>query len=146
MRVGFSLMLLSLTACKDEGVARHQRAIEKYAACVGRALPPTDPCFNEVMTLIDSVPKDSAARPRADALRESLINAQQPKIRTPLAVQGGAHLPADVIAQLQQCQRLAEQLGTTPEADRPAKLRELDACRAKAEKLDDPHDADGGMH
>jgi hypothetical protein len=149
VRIGFALTLLLLTAsCKDEGVERHKQALEKYSACVIKAVPPNDPCFAEVLTILDTIPKSSSARPRADALRESLQTARQPRIRTPLAVQGGPHLPPEVVTQLQQCQRLAEQLGATPEADRPARLRELDACRAKAETLNSHHghgdDADGG--
>jgi hypothetical protein len=150
VRAGLCAALLLLTvSCKDEGVERHREALEKYTGCVTRGLAPSDPCFDEVLAIVEKIPKSSSARPRADALRESLLSARQPKIRTPLAVQGGANLPPEVITQLQQCQRLAEQLGTTAEADRPAKLQEIEACRAKAEKLDNAHAhaaEDGGAH
>ncbi len=143
------MLLLLLASCKDEGVERHKQALEKYSDCVSRGEAPNGPCFAEVLTLLKTVPSSSVARPKADALRDALLNAQQPKLRTPLAIQGGAHLPSDVIAVLKQCQRLAEELGTSAEADRPAKMRELDACRARAEKLDTAHvhgEEDVGSH
>ena len=146
MRGRFVLLALLLTpGCKDEGVRRHQEALEKYSGCVNRHVPPSDECFSEVLTLLSSIPSSSTARPRADALRDALLTARQPKLRTPLAIGGGAGLPAEVVGQLQRCQRLAQELGTTAEADRPGKLRELEACRAKAERLDDSHgDPDAG--
>lgn len=151
MRVTAAVVLLLLTtSCKDEGLERHQKALEKYSACVERNAPPMDPCFAEVVTILDTIPKDSKAGPKANLLRAALETARQPKLRTPLTIQGGAHLPSEVVTQLQRCHKLAEELGTTAEADRPAKLRELDACRAKAEKLDidhvHPELHDGGTH
>ncbi len=127
----FALALLLLqTSCKDEGIERHQKALEEYSACVSSGLPPVHACFADVVNLLETIPKSSTAYARAQALRDALLTAQQPKLRTPLAVQGG---------QLNQCQRFAEQLGTTAAADRPDKVRELEACRAKAEKLDSAH-------
>ena len=150
MRRGLALALLTLTAsCRDQGVQRHQHALELYAGCVNRGLAPNDACFTEVLAILATVPASSAARARADALRDGLLTAQQPRIRTPLAIQGGPNLAADVVAQLQQCRVLAEQLGTTGEAERPAKMLELEACRAKAERLDIKHvhgESDGGEH
>lgn len=139
--------LLLVMSCKDEGVAKHQQALDVYTACITRGAPPSDACFDEVLTTLEQVPKGSGARVRSDALRDGLLTARQPKLRTPLAVQGGANLPLDVIAQLKKCQHLAEQLGTTPDAGRPGKLLELEACRAAAEKLDNAHvhgEEDGG--
>ena len=150
MRAGRCLTLLLLCAsCKDEGVQQHRQALEKYATCVDRGVAPTDPCFTEVLTLLAAIPPGSTARPRAEALREGLLTARQPRIRTPLAVQGGVHLGPEVLTQLEQCQRLAEDLGQTAEADRPAKVLKLEACRASAEKLDIARvhgDHDGGAH
>ena len=131
------LVLLVLAGCKDQGVERYDQALRKYEALVVQGVRPTDPRFDEVVKLLDGVPADSTASVRAAALRRALESAQAPKVRTPLAVQGGANLPAQVAAQLVLCRRLAEELGTTPEAERPAKLKQLDACRAAAEKLDD---------
>ena len=123
------MALLVLTAsCKDEGVQHHQQALEKYSECVTRGVRPTDPCFAEVLTILDRIPKSSTARPPAEVLRAALLTAQQPRLGAPLAVPGAP-----------QCQQLAEQLGTTAEADRPAKLRALEECRAKVEKAGDVH-------
>ena len=150
MRVGLCLWLLLLTAsCKDEGVERHRQALDQYGACITQGATPADPCFDRVLTMLETVPKSSVAREKSNALRDGLLTARQPKIRTPLAIEGSARLPGDVIAQLQQCQKLAEQLGTTPAAERGDKLRALEACREKAERLDDAHvhdEGDGGMH
>ena len=138
------LLALACTACKDEGVERYSLALSKYQECVDQGVSPNDPRFVEVLKLLDAVPASSSAHVRAEALRQSLQSAQAPRLRTPLAIQGGANLSAEVAAQLAQCRLLAEQLGTTAEADRPAKLRALDACRAAAEKLDAEHVHDGG--
>lgn len=140
MKFGRALVLVMVTAsCKDEGVERHRLALEKYTACVTMGAPVTHPCFAEVLALLNSVPKGSDARARADALRDALVSAQQPRIRTPLAVKGGPNLSPEVVEQLAACQLLAQALGTATEAERPRKLLELDACRARAEKLDAEH-------
>lgn len=139
--------LLLLAACKDQGVEKHEKALALYSDCMSRKVKPTDPCFDEVLKRLEEIPKGSMARPKADAMRDALLNFRQPPLRTPLAIQGGPNLAPDVTDQLRQCQRLAEQLGRTPEADRPTLMRELDACRAKAERLDIEHvhgDEDGG--
>lgn len=152
MRAGLALalLLLLLTAsCKDVGVERHKQALEQYTDCANRRVPPSDLCFTEVLAILETVPKSSSARPRADALRDGLLTARRPKLRSPLAVQGGPRLPPEVTLLLQQCQRLAEQLGALPEAERRKKLLELDACREKAERLDAKHahgEEDGGTH
>lgn len=142
-----AITLLLLAACKDEGVEKHQKALTLYGDCMSRGVKPTDPCFAGVLKLLEEIPKGSTARPKADAMREALLTFQQPRLRTPLAIQGGPNLAPDVVETLRQCQRLAEKLGQTPEAERPALMRELDACRATAEKLDIAHvhgDEDGG--
>jgi hypothetical protein len=147
MRRGLWIALLLTASCKDEGVERHRKALDHYGACIAKGAPPADPCFDEVLTVLQTVPKSSSAREKSNALRDGLLTARQPKVRTPLAIQGSARLPNDVIEQLKQCQKLAEQLGTTPEAERGDALRALEACRARAEKLDDAHvhdEGDGG--
>ncbi len=149
MRAIFFLLVaaptFTLFGCKDPGVERYDQALHQYETLVGQGVRPTDARFAEVSKLLDEVPAGSSAHVRAEALRRALQSAQAPKVRTPLAVQGGSHLPAEVAAQLVQCRTLAEQLGTTPEAERPAKLQALDACRAAAEQLDEQsHGLDAG--
>jgi hypothetical protein len=130
------LLVLASSGCKDEGVERYAQALHQYQACVDDGASPNDPRFGEVLKLLDAVPRGSTARVRAEALRGSLERAQAPRLRTPLAIHGGPDLSAEVVDQLARCRQLAEQLGTTAPADRPAKLQALDACRAAAEKLD----------
>ena len=136
---------LALAGCRDRGVEKYDQALHQYEALVGQGVRATDPRFAEVEKLLDAVPADSTARVRADTLRRALQSAQAPKLRTPLAIQGGAHLPSEVAAQLAHCRKLAEEFGTTPEAERAAKLGALDACRAAAEQLDEAsHALDAG--
>jgi hypothetical protein len=134
MRLALPLLLLS---CTDHGIEKLNEAKAAYSALVDQGVRTDDPRYAKVLEQLDAVPAGSSAKPRAEALARSLRNAQAPRVRTPLAIQGGEHLPAEVAAQLAKCRALAEQLGALPEADRPGKLKELDACRAAAEKLDE---------
>jgi hypothetical protein len=144
-RAAVAACCLALAGCKDRGVDSYAQALHQYEVLVGQGVRPTDPRYAEVVKLLDAVPADSSAHVRAEALRHALQSAQAPKLRTPLAVQGGAHLPSEVAAQLSHCRKLAEEFGTTPEAERAEKLKALDACRLAAEKLDiASHELDAG--
>lgn len=118
-------VLLSAASCKDEGIERHRKALEQYSGCVGRMLPPTDPCFDAVLTTLDGIPKGSPARAHGDELRAALTAARHPKVAAPLSVPG--------------CEELAQQVGTAAPAERAEKLRALQECRVRAEKHDEDH-------
>jgi hypothetical protein len=139
MRARAWVLLLLFCGCKDEGLERYQQAAHQYQELVDHGVPPNDARFAEVLKLLDEVPSSSTARPRADGLRKALQGAQGPKVRTPLAISGGANLPPPVAEQLARCRKLAEEMGTTAEGERAAKLKELDGCRETAERLDAAH-------
>lgn len=59
--------LLLLGAChKDEGPERLARAEAKYAELVERGVTPGDPAWDGVIAELESVPRDSKARPEAE--------------------------------------------------------------------------------
>jgi hypothetical protein len=118
-RAAWAAALVVASSCKDEGVEQHRQAMDAYAACVAKSAQPGDPCFENVRALLTKVPD-----PKAQALAEKL--KARPMLAAPLAVDG-------------PCRALAEALGTTPEADRPAALKALAACR-KAAHDDGGHD------
>jgi hypothetical protein len=61
------LLLLLLGAChKDEGPERLARAEAKYAELVERGVTPGDPAWEGVIAELESVPRDSKARPEAE--------------------------------------------------------------------------------
>ncbi len=128
MKLRHVAVLLLASSCKDEGAATHKQAMDAYAACVAKTAQPGDPCFEGVRALLAQVPKGSASHAKAAALAETL--KPRPLLPAPLAVDG-------------PCRALAEALGTTPEADRPAALKALDACR-KAQDRDAHEHGDGG--
>nr|QKW93635.1 hypothetical protein [Cystobacter sp.] len=67
--LGPLLLVLALTvgACrKDEGAERLARAEASYAALVERGVPPKDPAWDGVIAELESVPRDSKARPEAE--------------------------------------------------------------------------------
>ena len=117
-------VLFLLASCKDEGVEKHRQALDAYAKCLEKGARPGDPCFAPVVTLLDAVPKRSSVHAKAAALKETLTRAAPPPPRAPLATDG-------------PCAKLAQELGTTPEAERPEKLKALDACRKKEKEHED---------
>lgn len=124
MKRGVLAALLLAASCKDEGLEKHKQALDAYAKCLEKGARPGDACFTPVVALLDAVPKDSSAHAKAAALKETLTRVAPPPPRAPLAIDG-------------PCAKLAQELGTTPEAQRAEKLKALDACRKKEKEHED---------
>jgi hypothetical protein len=136
------LAMAFLSACADQGAERYAMAKAKNQALVLTLEHPTSRKYDEVLALLDQVPPGSKHFGEARRLRDGLLGARG-GLRAPLAkvpnVDGG--LGPSVVAQLQLCNRLAEQLsrdgGLTA-----AGLASLETCRGQAERLD----AKGACH
>jgi hypothetical protein len=82
-------LLLSLAACKrDEGPERLARAEAKYAELVERGVPPANPAWDAVIAELESVPRDSKARPEAERRLAALRELREPLPPRPLARPG----------------------------------------------------------
>jgi hypothetical protein len=80
-------LLLLLGAChKDEGPERLARAEAKYAELVERGVRPDDPAWDGVIAELESVPRDSKARPEAERRLATLKELRSTRLpRRPLA-------------------------------------------------------------
>ena len=77
---------LSLGACRrDEGPERLARAEAKYTDLVERGVSPRDPAWDAVIAELESVPRDSKARPEAERRLATLREFRAPLPRRPLA-------------------------------------------------------------
>jgi hypothetical protein len=136
-----ALLAASLAlACADPGVEQLKAAKAHYQALLEKSTPLQAPEFEALSAELAAVPEGSKARAEARALLASLEGARKTPVRAPLAVLGAAALEPEVSAQLAACAALARQLGATEDdAGRDRLMRALDACRARAERLDAHH-------
>jgi hypothetical protein len=144
------VLLLSLTSCRDEAAEAFARADLQYRELVAQAARPDDARFDAVLAELGKVPASSKHFAAAQKLGAAIAAGRGKKVRTPLAVAGNGHRPAQLEAQLEACARLAEMAGADGGVDRHA-LEGLEACRLRAEKLElslshgDEHvEVDGG--
>jgi len=104
---------------------------------------PSDPAFDEVLKQLDAVPKGSAARGKAQSLREAILRSRQRLAPRPLANlpptgrDGGADKPPEVLAQQQECAKQAELLGTVKPEARPAAEQRLQQCKRDLAALEE---------
>ncbi|HYH96868.1 hypothetical protein [Hyalangium sp.] len=131
------LGLLVLPGC-DDGPKQLEKAKARYVELVDRGVPPRDPAWDEVITALEAIPKDSKAWPEAEQRLEALRTLKGRKLPSrPLATPGVTGPGADAVeAQRAECERLAKELGTAAEERREEVSRALGACREKLVRLE----------
>jgi hypothetical protein len=138
--------LLLLPACtEDEGPERLAQADARYTALVEAGVQGSanDPRVAALIRDYEAIAPDSKAWPQAQKRLAALRALAAPLPPRPLAVPGSSG-PGATAADLQRaaCARLAEQLGASAPAGRPALERALGECRQKQSRLEaDEHPA-----
>lgn len=133
---------LLFAGCRDEGTRAYDEAKALHVALVSKGERPDSKAFDEVLSRLATVPRDSKRSAEARQLEAAIENARV-HVRRPLAKvhTDDTDLPADIKAQTRACAALAELLardgGATPNV-----VKALDDCRRRIEKLDKAyHDA-----
>ncbi len=136
-------LLLLCTACRDNAAEALARAQYAHRALLADSARPHDARFDEVLSQLDAIPKDSPHAADANRLRRVIEDGRR-HIRTPLALGETGHRSPELEAQLAACRALAELAGRDGGVDRAAMFA-LEDCRRKAEVLELKH-AHGDDH
>jgi hypothetical protein len=134
------LSVLLLTACKreDPGPKTLAQAKASYLSLVEKGARPTDPAFDPVISQLETVSADSAARTEAQDLLRSLKRSRGNRPGLPLATPPKTNEP-DVAAKQAECERLVRAL---PDAgDRAAAEKAVAVCRSQVHALEELHHA-----
>jgi hypothetical protein len=130
-----ALVLALAAACsRDAGLESYERARAQADALVVAGRPATDPSYDEVLRLLESIPAGSRARARADGLRDRILAARRPAPR-PLATgpTSAGDDPA-LAAKEAQCAALARALGLADAGQREEVAKRLAECRREADR------------
>ena len=139
--------LLALGGCRDPGAEAWAKAHQKHEALMLAGVSPSNPKFDELLSLLDAVPRGSPRYAEAQRLKGAIASARE-HLRRPLAVahESAGDIPAQMAAQAQACALLAEQLGRDGGVG-AAGLKALSDCQRRVEELDSRchGEHDGGM-
>ena len=152
LRAALPLVLcLHLTTGCDKGPEQLQDADAEYRALVDRKVPPKDPAWDAVIAAFEAVPRDSRARPEAEARLAAIRTLRGTLPPRPLATPGATGPGTDAAdAKRAACEALAKKLGATrEEKDREPLKKALEQCRAELVKYEahaHPEGEDGAAH
>ncbi len=131
------LVLLALCACHDEGRDTLAKVKGQYAALIQAGTPPRSRDYDALLKDLESIPKSSRARAEADQLVRAITNARGPALERPLAVAPRPDVNAELAEARAECERLVKELAALDGDARKAKLELLDACRRRADTLNE---------
>ncbi|MCY1019570.1 hypothetical protein [Pyxidicoccus sp. MSG2] len=144
------LCLHLATGC-DKGPEQLREAEADYKALVDRGVPPRNPEWDAVIAAFEAVPRDSKARPEAEARLAAIRTLRGTLPPRPLATPGATGPGTDAAdVKRAACEALAKKLGETREdAAREPLKQALQQCRAdliKYEAHAHPEGEEGTAH
>jgi hypothetical protein len=130
---------LALSGCsRDPGPELLKKADQRYQELITQGTMPQDAAWNDVVTQLEAIPKDSKARPDAERRLTALKAAQVKPPPRPLARPGSTGTGAsDVEVKRAACEALAKKLGQTQmDAMREPLKKALEACQLELVRLE----------
>jgi hypothetical protein len=141
---------LALSGCsRDPGPELLQKADQRYQELISQGTLTQDAAWNDVVTQLEAIPKDSKSRPEAERRLAALKAAQAKPPPRPLARPGSTGTGAsDVEVKRAACEALAKKLGQTQaDAMREPLKKALEACQVELVRLEaTDHPPGEGVH
>ncbi|QSQ22644.1 hypothetical protein JY651_47355 [Pyxidicoccus parkwayensis] len=144
------LCLHLATGC-DKGPEQLQKAEAEYKTLVDEGVPPRDSKWDAVVAEFEAVPRDSKARPEAEARLSAIRTLRATLPPRPLATPGSTGPGTDAAdAKRAACEALAKKLGETRDEKAREPLKHaLEQCRTDLEKYEahaHPEGEEGTAH
>lgn len=147
-----ALCLLFSPGCdSDKGPEQLKKAEAEYTSLVDQGVPPRDARWDAVIAGFEAVPRDSKARPEAEARLSAIRTLRSALPPRPLATPGATGPGTDAAdAKRAACEALAKKLGETREESAREPLKKaLEQCRADLVKYEahaHPEGEEGTAH
>ena len=131
--------LLALSGCsRDPGPEQLAKAEGRYQELINQKVAPRDPAWDEDVSQLEAVPKDSRSRPEAERRLTALKAAREQIPTRPLARPGATGAGAsEVETKRAACEALAKKLGgSTTEPGRDQLRKALETCQEDLVRLE----------
>ena len=134
-----TLCLLLAPGCeRDKGLEQLRDADADYRELIERKVPPRNAAWDSVIAAFEAVPRDSKARPEADARLSAIRTLRSELPPRPLATPGATGPGADAAdAKRAACEALAKRMGEAQDDKAREPLRQaLAQCHADLTRLE----------
>lgn len=125
-------LCLALAGC-DDSEARYQKTLKKYEALIDTGKLPKDPAFDDVLHELEAN-KSEKAQKLAQAIKDARGTLPPRPLATAHGEGGGTADPLG--PKRAECESLAREFGSAPDAGKEAARVKLLACREELERLD----------